>query len=71
MYCTIERMDGCKYSIETIMVPLKERTTRANCFFLNDHIAAERIAQTMNDCKFSCQNKYSTLQGIDDCHSFL
>ena len=53
-------MDGCKYFIETIMVPLKERITRTN-FFGNKHATAERITQTMDDSKFSCQNKYSTL----------
>ena len=35
-------------------------------FFVNKHTTAERITQTMDDCKFSCQNKYSTLKGIDD-----
>ena len=24
----------------------------------------------MGDCKFSCQNKYSTFQGMDDCRSY-
>ena len=31
--------------------------------------AAERITQTMDDCKFSFQNKYSTIQRMDECHS--
>ena len=31
---------------------------------------AERITQTMDDCKFSCQNKYSTIQRTDECHSY-
>ena len=29
---------------------------------------AERITETIDDCKFSCQNKYSTLQRMDECH---
>ena len=62
-------MDGCKYFIETIMVPLKERITRTN-FFGNKHATAERITQTMDDCKFSCQNKYSTLERMNNCHFF-
>ena len=31
-------------------------------------LTVERIIQTMNDCKFSCQNKYSTLKRIDEHH---
>ena len=29
---------------------------------------AERITQTKDDCKFSCQNKYGTLQRMDECY---
>ena len=56
MYSTVERMDGCNYSIELINVPLKERPAGTN-FFGNKHTTAERITQTMDDCKFSRQNK--------------
>ena len=69
MYSTIERMGGCVHSIETIIVPLKDHITRTN-FFGNKHTTAEKITQTMNDCKFSYQNKYSTLQRMDGCHFF-
>ena len=31
---------------------------------------AEIITQTMDGCKFSCQNKYSNAQRMDDCHSY-
>ena len=48
MYSTIERMDGCAYSLEIIIVPLEERTTRTN-FFENKHTAAERITETMDE----------------------
>ena len=37
-------------------------------FFGNKHITAERITQTMVDCKFSRKNKHSTLKRTDDCH---
>ena len=69
MYSTIERMDCCEYSIELIIVPLKEHITRSN-FFGNIHTTAEKITQAMDDCKFYCQNKYSTLQRMVDCYSF-
>ena len=48
-----------------------ERThmTRTN-FFWNKHTISERITQTIGDYKVFCQNKYSTLQRMDDCHSF-
>ena len=45
-----------------------KRTHRQNQFW-NEHTAAEKITQTMKDCKFSCQNKYGPLQRIDDWHS--
>ena len=48
MYSTIERMDGCAYSLQIIIVSLEERTTRTN-FFGNKHTAAERITQTMDE----------------------
>ena len=31
---------------------------------------AERITETTDDCKFSCENKYSTIQGMDQCHLY-
>ena len=62
-------MDGCEYSIETIIVPLKERMAGTKIFG-NKHTAAERITQTMEDCKFFRQNDYSTLQEMNHCHSF-
>ena len=46
-------MDGCEYSVEVIIVPLKERMRETN-FFLEINISG--IAQTMDDCKISCQN---------------
>ena len=70
MCSTVERMDGCENSAEIIIVPLKERIAGINFFFGDKHTTAERITQTMNDCKFSCQSKYSTLYKMDNCHSF-
>ena len=55
MYSTVKRMDDCEYSLEIIIVPIKERITEIN-FFGNKHIV-EKIAQTMDDCNISCQNK--------------
>ena len=52
------------------MVPLKERM---NQFFMEINIillTIESIAQTIDDCKFSRKDKYSTLQRVDECHSF-
>ena len=65
-------MDGCEYSIETIISPLKEYIARIKAFFRNKHTTADRNTQTMDDKinKFSCQNKYSALQRMDDCNSF-
>ena len=30
----------------------------------------ERVAQTMDDCKLSCQNRYSNIPRMDECHSY-
>lgn len=57
-------MDFCDYSIDILIVRLKELIGRTN--FGNEHTAAEKITQTMKDCKFSCQNKYGPLQRIGD-----
>ena len=54
VYSIMERIDGCKSSIETNIVPLKEGIARTNFFM-------EIITQTSTDCKLSCQNKYSIL----------
>ena len=54
VYSIMERIDGCKSSIETIIVPLKEGIARTDFFM-------EIITQTSTDCKLSCQNKYSIL----------
>ena len=42
------------------------------CEFLRIIIVptAERIPQTIDDCKFSCQNKCNTIQRMDECHSY-
>ena len=32
MYSTVERMDGCEYSIEIIIVPSREHTAGTNVF---------------------------------------
>ena len=60
--CTVplKKIDGCKYSLETIIVPLKERIAETN-FFGNKHTVAETIAQGTDDCKISLQDKYSIL----------
>ena len=42
MYSTIEKLDGCEYCLEIIIVPLEERITRTN-FFGNNHFTAERL----------------------------
>ena len=65
MYSTVKRMDGCEYFIEIITVSLKDLIAAIN-YFENKLITAEKIIQTMDDCKFSCQNKYSTTQRIDE-----
>ena len=38
--------------------------------FGNKQNTAGRNTQAMDDCKFSYQNKYRTLQRMKDCHSF-
>ena len=62
-------MNGYEYSIELAMVPLKDQIARIN-FFWEKHTTAERITQTMDDCKFSRQNKYSTLRRMDERYFF-
>ena len=61
-------MDDWEYCIEIIMV-LYERTNDTKVYG-NKHATVERITQTIDDCKFSCQNKNSTLERMDECHSF-
>ena len=60
IYITAERIDGCWHFLEIIITPLEERITENN-FFLNKHTIAERIAETMDDCKIYRQNKHSIL----------
>ena len=68
MYSTADK-NGWLRVLCIIIVPLKKRISGTN-FFENKHCTAGRITETMNDCKFSCQNKYSALQSMNDCHSF-
>lgn len=37
----------------------------------NKYNTAERITQTVDDCKFSRENKYSTLKRMDDSHFYV
>ena len=46
------------------------KAERESTFFGNKHTTAEEITQTTYECKLPCQNKYSTLQITNDCHSF-
>ena len=41
-----------------------------NDIFRNKVSAARITTQTVDDRKFSCQNKYSAFQRMDDCHCF-
>ena len=51
-------MDGCKYSSELIILPMKKRmATWLQLFFFYKHTAAERISQTMDDFNISCEIK--------------
>ena len=73
MYSTVEIMDGCKYYRKIIIVILKERIAGSIFFYyyyFGKKHTVELITQTINDCKLFCQNKCSTLQRMDDCHSF-
>ena len=49
IYSVAERMVGCEYSLEIIIVSVKP------FFFGNEHAIAERIAQTMDGYKISPQ----------------
>ena len=80
MYITIERMDGCEYSIEIFIVPFKELIAGINLFLEINILLLKKwkpwkkkylkITQTMANRKFSRQNKHSTVQTMNDCHSF-
>ena len=59
---------GCKYSITIFIVTLKKTHSWNQLFFGNKHNTDDRITQTL-DNEFSLQNKYSTLQRMDDYHS--
>ena len=58
-------MHDCKYSIKTTKVRLKEHIAK---FFSEkkQHATAERITQTMNDCKIYHEINNSILQRMDD-----
>ena len=64
MYSTFEKIDGCEYSIETIIF---EKTHSWNQLLLQINILLlkELVKQWMT--KSSCQNKYNTLQRMYDC----
>ena len=62
----LEEMDICQYSIEITAATLNKRIAGINLY---EYIIAERITQIMDNCKFSQENRYSTLQNMDDCHS--
>ena len=64
IYIVVERMVGCEYSLEIIIVPLKPT------FFVNKRTIAERIVQTVDGYKISRQTKYITLERMDDCYCF-
>ena len=55
--------------MEIAIVPFKERMV-GNDIFRNKVSAARITTQTEDDRKFSCQNKYSAFQRMDDCHCF-
>ena len=58
-YSTVEKMDDFEYSLEIIIVPLKERIAETNFFFLETYYCWKDCAQAMDNCKISRQNKYS------------
>ena len=62
-------MGGYEYSIELIKY-LRKNTLPESTFVWKKHTTAERTSQTLADCKFSCQNKYSSLRWMDDSYSF-
>ena len=62
IYSNVDRMDGCKSSIELILLLLKERM--ATIFLKSKHTTAERITQTIDDSNITCENKYSIIQRI-------
>ena len=45
MYSTIERMDGCKYSVEIIIATLKERMSKFFFFEINILLLKELLKQ--------------------------
>ena len=69
IYSSVERMDDCKFSIEIIILSLKERIPRIDNF-RNKHTTGEIVTQTIDDRKISPQNKHRIFQRMDDCHSF-
>ena len=65
----IGKTNGCDSSLEMIIVPLTERIAGID-YFRKWTYYLERITQTMDDCKFFRQYKYSAREIIDDCLSF-
>ena len=55
IYSTVERMDGCEYSLEIIIAPLQEGIAETIL------LLKELLKQTMDDCKISLQSEYIIL----------
>ena len=69
MYSTVGKMDGCEFYWNDYST--SKRTHSWNrLVFGNKHTTLERVTQTMDDCRFFRQNKCSTHEIMDDCHSF-
>lgn len=54
----VEKMDGCKSCIETIIIPLSLWLQ----FFLEINITAERITQTIDHCMIACEKNSLSLK---------
>ena len=55
IYSAVERMDGCEYSLEIIIAPLKEGIAETIL------LLKELLKQAMDDCKISLQSEYIIL----------
>ena len=68
IYCTVDRLYCCKFSIEIIMVPLKKRMT--TIFWKETYCCWKNHSNNGWLKDLLLGHKYSIFHTVDDCQSF-
>ena len=62
---TVEKMNGCEYSIQTIIVPLQKCIAGTKFF---SEIIILLLQELISELQSFCDKKDTPLQGTDDCN---